>query len=84
MAKLKLRIKLKSFDHTMLDVAAEKIVDTKPNTFTVEIPKDVPPTYTGKLTSVIWQVAVDLDIAKGSDVECTAEFHIYSECKRGW
>ena len=28
MAKLKLRIKLKSFDHTILDAAAERIVDT--------------------------------------------------------
>jgi len=28
MAKLKLRIKLKSFDHSILDAAAEKIVDT--------------------------------------------------------
>lgn len=28
MANLKIRIKLKSFDHTILDMAAEKIVDT--------------------------------------------------------
>jgi len=28
MAKLKIRIKLKSFDHTILDAAAQKIADT--------------------------------------------------------